>query len=258
MYFLPLPAIPAAVFDLIQENFSGVVINTIGYALFIYAAILLRKGLAAEKNYLEKRIARPPKWPLKSHAAVITAITTGSIAWLGAGNSLLISILFGLGAFSGMYFSYGFDPRKEKMVAGGHGYSTEKIAATIDEADQIIKRIEQANRLINNQEFNNRIERICDLSRSILNKIEEDPGDIRRARKFLKVYLEGTQKVTEGYAKTHQLSNSEILEQNFRNVLENIESVFSEQKDKLIENEMFDLDVQIEVLSKQLKQEGII
>lgn len=258
MYFLPLAAVPATVFDLIDENLLGVVVNGSSYALFVYAAIILRRGLAAESDYLNKKITRPPKRPLKFYAAVIISIATGLIAWMGAGNTLLISVLFALGAFLGMYLSYGFDPRQEKTVTGSHGYSTEKIARTINEAEQMIISIEQANRLINNNEFNSRIDRICDLSRSILNKIEEDPGDIRRARKFLKVYLEGTQKVTEGYAKTHQQSDSTILEQNFRNVLEKIESVFSEQKNKLIENEVFDLDVQIEVLTKQLKQEGII
>lgn len=258
MYFLPLPAVPAAVFDLIQENLSGVIVNSSCYALFVYAAILLRRGLAAESDYVEKKITRPPKWPLKFYSSVLTAVTTSLIAWLGAGNSLLISILFGFGALLGMYLSYGFDPRKEKTVAGSHGYSTEKIAKTLDEAEQLIERIETANQQIINSEFNSRIRRICDLSKSILDKLEDDPGDIRRARKFLKVYLEGTQKVTEGYAKTHQLSDSDQLEQNFRNVLDNIERVFSEQQEQLIENEVFDLDVQIEVLSKQLKQEGII
>lgn len=258
MYFLPLPALPAAVFDLIQENFSGVIVNSGCYALFVYAAILLRRGLAAESDYTQKKITRPPKWPLKFFGSVLTAITTCLIAWLGAGNSLLISVLFGLGALLGMYLSYGFDPRKEKTIAGSHGYSTEEISKTLNEAEQLIGKIENANRLIRNDEFNRRIHRICQLSRNILDKLEEDPGDIRRARKFLKVYLEGTQKVTEGYARTHQLSDSEILGKNFKNVLENIEHVFLEQQEKLIENEVFDLDVQIEVLSKQLKQEGII
>lgn len=258
MYFLPIAAVPATLFDLLNEDLQGVIVNGSGYALFIYTAVILRRGLAAETDFLQKKIARPPKQPLKFYAAIITAITTGLIAWLGAGNSLVIATLMGLGAFLGMYLSYGFDPRREKSAAGNHGYSTEEIARTIGEAEQIISKIEAANAMIDNREFNSRINRICDLSNSILTKIEEDPGDIRRARKFLKIYLEGAQKVTEGYAKTHQQASSGELEQNFRNVLESIESVFLEQKEKLIANEVFDLDVQIEVLTKQLKQEGII
>ena len=260
LYFLPLAAIPATIISLIKGDLTGIIVNSTCYVLYLYAARLLRLGLLAETKYREKRIATPPKKPLKLHAAVIVALTTGLIAWLGAGQTLLIAIVFGLGAFLGMYLSYGFDPRVEKAVAkqGRHGYSTEEVSQTIDEAERIINDIQLANDNIANTEFNNRLDRICEVARQILTELEEDPGDIRRARKFLKVYLEGARKVTEGYAKTHRQAGSSELEQNFRNVLEKIETVFFEQKDKLIENEVFDLDVQIEVLNTQLKQEGIL
>ena len=41
-------------------------------------------------------------------------------------------------------------------------------------------------------------------------------------------------------------------------VLETIESVFQEQHQKLLEEDVFDLDVKIEVLNTQLKREGIL
>ena len=260
LYFLPLAAVPAAIIALINGDLAGVVINASSYILYIYAAWLLRQGLAAETLYQRKRITRPPKRPLKFYSAVIVALTTGLLALLGAANSLPISIVFGLTAFLAMYLAYGFDPRAEKSVSGKktHGYSTKEISNTIDEAEAIIADIEQANDRINNREFNTRIDRICDVARNILKAIEEDPGDIRRARKFLKVYLEGAQKVTNGYAKTHRDANIKDLEENFRNVLEKIETVFIEQQDKLMEDDLFDLDVQIEVLATQLKHEGII
>jgi hypothetical protein len=37
-----------------------------------------------------------------------------------------------------------------------------------------------------------------------------------------------------------------------------IEDVFAEQERKLLETDLMDLDVQIEVLAKQLKREGIV
>lgn len=260
LYILPLAAIPATIISLIKGDLIGIVVNSGCYVLYLYAARLLRLGLAAEAKYREKRIGIAPKTPLKLYAAVIVALSTGLIAWLGAGQTLLIGVVFGLGAFLGMYLSYGFDPRMEKTVTnrGSHGYSAEEISQTIDEAERIINDIELANDKIGNTEFNNRLDRICEIARHILIELEEDPGDIRRARKFLKVYLEGARKVTEGYAKTHSLADSSELEQNFRNVLAKIETVFIEQKDKLIENEIFDLDVQIEVLNTQLKEEGIL
>ncbi len=260
LYFLPLAAVPAAIIALINGNITEVLVNSGSYIAYVYAAWLLRQGIAAESQYQRKRITRPPKRPLKFYSAVIVAVTTGLLALLGTTNSLLISIVFGFTAFLAMYLAYGFDPRTDKSVSNtkNHGYSTEEISKTIDEAETLIAEIEQANDLINNREFNTRIDRICDIARNILKTIEKNPGDIRRARKFLKVYLEGAQKVTNGYANTHRDAGINDLEDNFRNVLDKIETVFIEQKDKLMEDNLFDLDVQIEVLTTQLKQEGII
>jgi 5-bromo-4-chloroindolyl phosphate hydrolysis protein len=258
LYFLPAALLPATFIALGKGNLPAIVVNASGFALYMLAAWCVRKGLQAEYVYSKSRIARPPKWPLKMIAALIAALTTGMIAWLGAGHSLAVALMFAGGALLGMYLSYGFDPRQEKNIVAAHGYSREEILQTLEESSGIIRSIEQANERIGNTELNRRIERICEIADSILAEIEADPRDMRRARKFLNVYLDGVRQVTEGYAKTHPQSQSGELEQNFRNVLETIESVFQEQHQKLLEEDVFDLDVKIEVLTTQLKQEGIL
>lgn len=257
LYFLPMALIPATFIALGKGHLLGVLVNATGFALYMLAAWCVRKGLQAEHVYNNSRIARPPR-PLKMTAAILTALATGMIAWLGARNSLPVSLLFAGGAFLGMYLSYGFDPRKEKNIVAAHGYSRDEILRTLEDSSRIIRSIEQANDRIRNTELNQRIERICEIADSILAEIEADPRDIRRARKFLNVYLEGARQVTEGYARTHPQTQSGELEQNFRNVLETIESVFQEQHQKLLEEDVFDLDVKIEVLATQLKREGIL
>lgn len=257
LYFLPMALIPATFIALGKGHLLGVIVNAIGFGLYMLAAWCLRKGLQAEHVYEKSRIARPPQ-PLKMTAAIIAALTTGMIAWLGAGRPLPVALLFAVGAFLGMYLSYGFDPRKEKNIVAAHGYSRDEILQTLKDSSRIIRGIEQANDRIRNAELNQRIERICEIADSILAEIEADPRDIRRARKFLNVYLDGARQVTEGYAKTHPQTQSGELEQNFRNVLETIESVFQEQHQKLLEEDVFDLDVKIEVLTTQLKREGIL
>jgi 5-bromo-4-chloroindolyl phosphate hydrolysis protein len=191
-------------------------------------------------------------------AAIITALATGLVAWLGARYSLAVALMFAGGAFLGMYLSYGFDHRQEKKIADAQGYSGDEILRMLEDSSQVIRNIEQANKKIRNTELNRRIENICAIADRILAEIESDPRDIRRARKFLNVYLDGAKQVTEGYAQTHQQTQSGQLEQNFRNVLETIESVFQEQHQKLLEDDVFDLDVKIEVLTTQLKREGIL
>ena len=41
-------------------------------------------------------------------------------------------------------------------------------------------------------------------------------------------------------------------------MLTTIEDVFKEQQQKLLENDVLDLDIKIEVLSEQLKREGVV
>lgn len=257
LYFLPGLLIPATVIALSKGLFIAIIVNATGFALYLLGARLLRLGLKAESDYKDKSIIHPPKQPLKFIAAIIIAITTGIISWIGVGNGLSVSLLFAGGAFLGMFLRYGFDPREKIKIENAGGYSSEEIMQTLEQANQKIKNIELANKAIKNREFNNRIERICETAQSILQEIKSDPGELRRTRKFLNVYLDGASKVAEGYAKTHQKSQNQELEQNFLNVLETIESVFHEQKQKLLEEDIFDLDVQIEVLNTQLKREGI-
>lgn len=257
LYFLPIALIPATFIALGKGHVLDVLVNAAGFALYMVAGWCLRKGLQAEYVYGRSRIAGRPK-PLKTIAAVITALATGMIAWLGAGHSLPVALTFAGGAFLGMYFSYGFDPRDEKRITAAYGYSGDEIRQALEGSSRIIRSIEQANDRIRNTELNKRIERICKVADNILADIAADPRDYRRARKFLNVYLDGVLQVTQGYAKSHQQTHSGELEQNFRNVLDTIETVFQEQRQKLLEEDVFDLDVKIEVLNTQLKREGIL
>ncbi|MCX7089592.1 MAG: 5-bromo-4-chloroindolyl phosphate hydrolase, partial [Methylococcales bacterium] len=159
LYILPLATIPATITAFGKGNLMGVMVNAGGYALFLLAAYLLRNGLLAEAAYEAKRVTRAPKWPLKILAAFVVAFATMVIAWWGAAYSFPMALAFGGGALLGMYLNYGFDPRAEKGSLGGHGYSTEEIRQTIDDATSVILMIENANNQIRNTEFNQRIDR---------------------------------------------------------------------------------------------------
>lgn len=258
LYVLPLLTIPAAIKALASGNLMGVMVNAGGYAAYVLAAQLLKRGLKAERVYRDRRVARAPKWPLKTVAILLTSVTTFAVAWLGARNPFLISAAFGAGAFLGMSLFYGYDPHRTKTILGDHGYSIEEINQTVDQAEAAILSIENANDKIHNREFNLRLDRICATARQIVDELEANPAAIRRARKFLLVYLDGANKVANGYANTHSQLETQDLEQNFRTVLDSLEAEFKLQQQKLLQEDLFDLDVQMEVLTKQLKHEGII
>jgi 5-bromo-4-chloroindolyl phosphate hydrolysis protein len=258
LYFLPIALVPATFIALAKGHVLNVLVNGAGFAFYMVAAWYLRRGLQAEYVYDNSRIASLPGQPLKRIAALLASLTTAMIALVGVGHSLPVALMFGVGTFVGMYLSYGFDPQRVKKIPAAYGYAGDEIRQALEDSSRIIRNIEQANERIRNAELNRRIERICEIADNILSEIAADPRDFRRARKFLNVYLDGARQVTEGYAKTHRQTQSDELEQNFRNVLETIESTFQEQHQKLLEEDLFDLDVKIEVLNTQLKREGIL
>jgi hypothetical protein len=258
LIFLPIPVLLAAIFSLAKANLPGLVTNATSYALYLSGALLARRGLREEAEYQRHRVALPPKYPRKTLGALLIAVATGLTASCAAGYSLALGVSFGLGALLGFYLLYGFDPRIAKQATDGYGIdTTEQVLQTLASAGRTLAALEQAQRRIHNTEMRSRLERITALARQIITVIEEDPRDLRRARKFLNVYLEGAQQVSEGYARIHQSTYSPKLEENFRRVLITIEEVFEEQHRKLLENDLQDLDVKIEVLATQLKREGV-
>ncbi len=258
LFIFPIPLFMAVAVSLGRGDFSGVLGNASAALLLLTGALTLRKGLQAERAYNAKKVAMAPRFPLKLAAAIIVGVAVALAANIGADHSFMVAMSFGIGAAVGCVLAYGGDPRKEKVAKAGYGYTTAEVVEALEEAEQRVRKIESSRDHIHNEELKDRLSRIVALARKVLAVIEDDPRDLRRARKFLNTYLEGARRVTEGYAHTHKKTQSNELEESFRNVLVTIEEVFDEQHRRLLRNDVLDLDVQIEVLATQLKREGIL
>ncbi len=255
LFILPLPILGALVISLAKGDLTGVLSNASASLLFLSGAIAMRRGLALEENYQRSTVAVAPKIPVKIISILMIAIATGIAAYYGAEHTIGIALSFAVGAFLGCYLIYGFDPRNEKNTGGNS--NAEEIVRVLQDSQELVNQIERANKEIHNQEMHERLQRIIEWGRKILQSIEQNPRDIRRINRFLTTYLVGTQRITEGYVKMAKQAHSDELSENFRKVLSTIEDVFQEQHQKLLENDILDLDVQIEVLAIQLKQEGV-
>ncbi len=256
LFLLPLPLLLAVVVALARGIPGGVVGNAVAATLYFAGAVLTRHGLEHARRYDSRKLAVRSGPPLRLAGGSLVALATFVAALWGAGHTIFIALCFAAGSLFGFYLTYGFDIRRGEMTTAG-GYSAAEVVVALEEAEERIRGIEQAQREIGNKELADRLGRIAEAARKVLQVVEEDPRDLRRARKFLNTYLEGAHKVAQGYAKTHLHTESEELETNFRNVLVTIEEVFEQQRKRLIENDVMDLDVQIEVLATQLKHEGI-
>lgn len=260
LYFLSLPLLPAVFASLLDKDPIEAVARAAGFVLIVSAATLIRKGIRIDNEAQKRRLRR--RTSTIQYRMIGAALVTGGVfivAWLGLDGrySLIESTLYAGATLLGCYLYYDFDPARKDPEIAAVGITAEEIIELLDEAEGRLERIEQSSRKIKNVEFRDRLRRIVKDARGILDTIENDPVDARRARKFLKVYLDGAQQVTEGYARTHTEGETHALEDNFRRVLTTIETVIAEQQTKLKENNLSDLDVNIEVLQMQLEKEGV-
>ncbi len=260
LFILPLPLLPALLFALLQGRVDLSIATLAAIGLFTGGALLARWGLASEADYNKRKVAKAPRLPKKLAGAITVAAGTGFCNLFILGQGLLFSAFLFLLCLLGFYLAYGLDPHRDKAygIKQGFGYTTEEIMEAVDEAEEKIQGITDTAKQLPNPELKQRLIRIGGMAKKIIGLIEEDPRDLRRARKFLNVYLDGAHKVTTGYLKTHTKSQSDALETNFRNVLVTIEEVFAEQHQKLLENDVTELDIKIEVLATQLKHEGVV
>jgi 5-bromo-4-chloroindolyl phosphate hydrolysis protein len=257
LFLLPVPLLLAALVALVTGDLGRLALAGGALGCLWGAGILSWRALVAEARYFLGERLDPPMVPMKLVSAVLTALGA-ALAALAGGHGVASALVFSaLGALGYMGF-YGRDQRPRRVtVAAAHGVDRGAVTRQLKQAYGRLRGIEAAAREIAVPEFGERLSRITRIGRSILDEIERDPRDAARARRFLNIYLDSAERVTLEYARTHRQVRSRPLEQNFRQLLVDMESTFTEQHRKLLESDMLSLDVDIEVLNARLKREGV-
>lgn len=217
-------------------------------ALFFLAAWLIRRGVRAAGTN------KP--FPGRLLGAVAMALATAGAAWFLAGHNMIVSIIFGAGALAGVVLAYG----SELMPSRGEGLSADaaEVRQIVGEARGKLERLMRARyRIQGAPEITQKLDGIKGWIEKILALIEEDPRDLRRARKFLVVYLDGAGEVADKYVALQAKGEGASFQPRLEALLDEMEKVSAEQHAKLLENDSFDLDVQLQVLSDRLKKEGV-
>jgi hypothetical protein len=257
LWVLSAPLLIGAVSALAAGHLAGFLGDALGWALIAGSAVLVRQSGAGQGAQRDRRFSRGWRLPLRNLAAAALGLGTAVAAIGGAGHGVPIGIAFGALAVLGYHLVYGLEPLRVggRLAAGGK--EARAVAEALAEAEVRLINIERAAAAIGNPELRQRLTRIAGQGRGMLEQIAERPSDLRRARRFLTVFLEGAEQVSDGYVRTHHHADSPELDQNFRTVLVSIEDQFIRQRERLRQADVLDLDVQIEVLKKQLEQEGI-
>ena len=257
LYVLAVPLAFATIISLAKGDFAAAVAAGAAFGLIVTGGFLNRRGILDELVAPERRFTRSWDLPHKYLAALSLAAGTALAAYGAVGQDAWVSAAFGLLAVAGFHMTYRLPRPQAVFGAPLQGMSDKTLQQALAQAELRILAIEKAAMRIGNRELEQRLQRIAGQGRAILEQIVARPDERFRARKFLNVYLEGAERVASRYARSHRLARGRELEQNFRNVLVEIETVFERQLKRLAEHDVFDLDVQIEVLRKQLEREGI-
>jgi len=255
LYFFLTPLFLSVILALIARDIPAFGLNLVAFVLFYGTAKLNTWGLANEFKYHKEKLTKAPTKPYKTMSAILIGIATFFTATIAGGEPLFSGIFLASIASVGYVLHYGLDPRTDKLENIGD-VSAELVFKTLSDAKAKISGIEShISKEFHDLELKEKLSVAVKKAEYIIETIEEDPKDIRVARKFLLVYLDGLEKVTESYTAMDEADIKGETKEKLHSLLDDVEKRFDEELTRLKKNNEFDLDVNIDVLHQQIKNQ---
>jgi 5-bromo-4-chloroindolyl phosphate hydrolysis protein len=252
LYIFLVPLFVAIVFSLMTTEIKAFIMDLIAFFLFFMSARANSIGLKQEETYYTKTLTKAPKVPYKTISAILLGVATFFSASFAGYQNILTGIFLGIVAIVGYFLYYGFDPRDDKLENIGD-ISAEFVLKTLKMARDKLSSIEEDMTLIKDTKLNGKLRRAINRANEILQSIEEDPKDLRVARKFIIVYIDGIKNVTKSYVELDEKDIKEDTKERLYSLLNDVEKKFDKELLRLKKNNQFDLDVHIDVLKEQIK-----
>lgn len=258
LYLAPTPLLIAGIWALLSADLPRILWSCGGWAALIFAARLTGEGMKAAAAYDERAIARPPAFPRKLVAAVITGLAIAAVSFFGARLGVAISVFYGLFAAGAHVLAFGLDPMRAKGGAGVSPVDLDRVASKLEAAEAVVKETMAAAERLRDRGLSERIDRLAFAARDILRELENDPRDMERSRRFLSVHLVGLRDSTVKFADASAKGVAEGSRKDYEALLADLEESFANHRRKLTVEDQAELEVEIEVLRDRLKQEGAI
>jgi 5-bromo-4-chloroindolyl phosphate hydrolysis protein len=252
LYIFLAPLFIAIVMSLLMLETKAFIMNIIAFSLFFATARASGMGLEQEQKYYTTILTKAPKTPYKMIAGILLGVSTLFTASFAGYQPIWIGLFLGIVATIGYFLYYGFDPRVDKLNNIGD-ISAEFVLETLATARGKLSSIEKDMESIKDHKLNSKLKIAVDRAYEILKNIEEDPKDLRVARKFIIVYIDGIKKVTKSYTEMDEKEINNETKERLYSLLSDVEKRFDKELIRLKKNNQFDLDVHIDVLKEQIK-----
>ncbi len=252
LYLFLIPLFISVILALLQTNIQAFLLNSLAFIFFFITAKVSSVGFLQESKYIDSTLTKAPTVPYKTIAGILLGSSTLFTAWLAGDKPFLTALFLGSIATLGYYMFYGLDPKKDKLENLGD-VSAEFVLETINEANSKLANIEGDMTQIKDTVLSEKLNTAVIKAKSILETIQSDPKDIRVARKFLIVYVNGVAKVTDSYVGMDEQDINTETKEKLYGLMEDLDIKFDKELDRLKNNNQFDLDVHIDVLKEQIK-----
>jgi hypothetical protein len=251
LYLAAIPMFVSTALALVKGDYGRFITNGIGFLLLLGSAGATAKGLENEQTYHTNAIAKAPAVPYKTIAMVLTGISVLYLSFVAGGKPLGSSLFVALLTSVGYGLYYGLDPRKDKLPDMGD-ISPELVLKTLNEAREKLARAEAANAQIADRTLRRKIDQAIEQAHRILEAIQHDPKDLRVARKFLVVFIDGIADVTRTYTEVDTQNIDDAMRKRLYTLIDDVQSRFNRELARLKANNLFDLDVAVEALQTQI------
>ncbi len=234
---------------------AGLVTNLAGFGLIAAAMWLTREGLKAEAAYDARRTARRPAFPRKIFGMAMTALGLGVASY--EPGALAGAATLGVAGGILHFLCFGPDPMRDKGMEGIDPFQQDRVARVIAEGEKYLSAMKAAIARTGDRRLEARVAMFEATARELFSQVEQDPGDLSAARRYMGVYLMGARDATEKFADLYARTRDEKARQDYEALLCDLEGNFTARTRTLIESGRADLEIEIEVLRDRLAREGV-
>lgn len=233
----------------------GMVTDLAAFGLVALAMWLTREGLAAEAAYDQRRTARRPALPRKLLGGLLAGAGLGMGA--AAPGAILEGSLVGLAGLALHWLAFGPDPMRDKGTADADSFQQSRAARMIDEGEAHLGQIQQAIAGLGDRGLEVRVAAFAATVRELFDRVRDNPGDVAATRRYLGIYLQGARDATEKFAGLYARTRDAATRAAFEAFLDDLEKDFSARRDRLLDGDRSDLEIEIAVLRERLSREGL-
>lgn len=193
---------------------------------------------------------------------ISAAISSGvfSLLFLVVDAGTLISLILGGTAFAGgalLLSPEKIDPMFEEL-AREHGITPAQLKKILKNGKEKIKTLRGFADEIREPVIRSEIIKIAGTAEKIFQDFSRDPKDIKAARQFITYYLDAAINVIKQYSDlSDNAPDKKALQSKVTELLKTINTSFETQLKKLYEDDFLNLAVEMKVLEKTIKSEGL-